>query len=906
MADEQTGENAFEEATEEDTQLEAAADALEAAQNEQPGWWRWRKAAALVTFGKKADEPPPPPVEPVSSVRGTKPDFWKLAKHAQKIKSIPPSPKRASYPPLAQEQQKDPEDPTRIYWDMTFVFPVKKEKKDDAEEPKSDFQQALGDMKAAVKKRLKKKKKHQFDHTDFIGKVTAAGLVTSAYLSIQKDEIYVRVGATHERLCIQADNINFPTPLDEDRLRLVCEAGLPQYQIEPMKIPERTPPEDGEKTFSRFRAYQHINGKYDTSEELAPLYRRTHEHTGFRGDNSQERTLFNSMRRLKLMWSCINDEPSLGGAGVAVEKRVQQKKILAALAMHNQRERKALYEHWVRASIFTLPSRIDLQGMLPFCCDCYLEGMPLEAYKEYFGEKQGLLMAFKAHITTGYLMMSLFGIVVMLWWANTGSITGDGSVFIYACVVGLWSVLSMESWRRQERELALKWGMVGFEAQQARRPQFKGIPDMDDAVTGRPGAFFPPHRRTCRVAFAKLVTLICLGLSVAFLVGCVYYKKQNATAGALVNSVGIIVFKLAYEKVAVKLTDAENWMTDTVYADKLISRLSVFNFVNSYFSLFFTIFFYCWAFGNEGKENKGPCRMGAFRKLQQDLGILLATQIFAQNITNFIVPYIQLIVKMKTEGGLERDENGVARVNEMSTPGVEYLLVECDEQLDNIKATTMEATQYGYVTLFSAAFPLAPLMTCINNLVGLRMDAYKYLCTYRRIQPFGFEDIGTFQSIFELMNYLGIASSFLAIVYRTDVLKNYWPAKWGAEPSRHQEDVVFMVICSFYFGFMLMLRVLIDDVPFDVELQIKRNDFLNSKIIDHVADEADTALSPTALTVAVEVKDRDTMEPYSTYDKLFGRGLEEAVRKVEEISPRPLRPVSPRAAPPDASPKADA
>ena len=37
-------------------------------------------------------------------------------------------------------------------------------------------------MKAAVKKRLKKKKKHQFDHTDFIGKVTAAGLVTSAIL----------------------------------------------------------------------------------------------------------------------------------------------------------------------------------------------------------------------------------------------------------------------------------------------------------------------------------------------------------------------------------------------------------------------------------------------------------------------------------------------------------------------------------------------------------------------------------------------------------------------------------------------------------------------------------------------------------------------------------------------------
>ena len=46
MADENTNEDAFEEGTEEDTQLEAAADALEAEQNEQPGWWRWRKAAA--------------------------------------------------------------------------------------------------------------------------------------------------------------------------------------------------------------------------------------------------------------------------------------------------------------------------------------------------------------------------------------------------------------------------------------------------------------------------------------------------------------------------------------------------------------------------------------------------------------------------------------------------------------------------------------------------------------------------------------------------------------------------------------------------------------------------------------------------------------------------------------------
>ena len=62
-----------------------------------------------------------------------------------------------------------------------------------------------------------------------------------------------------------------------------------------------------------------------------------------------------------------------------------------------------------------------------------------------------------------------------------------------------------------------------------------------------------------------------------------------------------------------KLTDAENWMTD-VYADKLIAKLTAFNFINSYFSLFYVIFF---------MKMPGHKQL-KFEKLQKSLITLLA------------------------------------------------------------------------------------------------------------------------------------------------------------------------------------------------------------------------------------------------------------------------------------------
>ena len=50
--------------------------------------------------------------------------------------------------------------------------------------------------------------------------------------------------------------------------------------------------------------------------------------------------------------------------------------------------------------------------------------------------------------------------------------------------------------------------------------------------------------------------------------------------------------------------------------------------------------------------------------------------------------------------------------------------------------------QYGFVTIFVAAFPLAPMFALMNNVIEIRLDAYKYVTQFRRPVAVKTQDIG--------------------------------------------------------------------------------------------------------------------------------------------------------------------
>lgn len=68
--------------------------------------------------------------------------------------------------------------------------------------------------------------------------------------------------------------------------------------------------------------------------------------------------------------------------------------------------------------------------------------------------------------------------------------------------------------------------------------------------------------------------------------------------------------------------------------------------------------------------------------------------------------------------------------------------VLCCSQIKQLKPSFFLVLQYGFVTLFVAAFPLAPLFALLNNIAEIRLDAYKMVTQARRPLAERVEDIG--------------------------------------------------------------------------------------------------------------------------------------------------------------------
>ncbi|VDI37868.1 anoctamin-8 [Mytilus galloprovincialis] len=455
----------------------------------------------------------------------------------------------------------------------------------------------------------------------------------------------------------------------------------------------------------------------------------------------------------------------------------------------------------VISQVFPLHSTDDLMELRETWMQKFFSKQPLDKICNYFGVKIAMYFAYLGHYTVALCLPALIGFLI---WFIQGEDEGadDLDLLIFALFNAIWATLYLEHWKRRSSKLAYEWGTLDKkdELLEDPRPLFTG--DLRESpVTGRQEPYYPQWKRNLFRYFVSLpVVLLCL--LVVFVVMLLIFQFQEwiNRKVALDSYPGFLTFVpkilLAicigisdeiYKKIAFWLNDMENYRMDEAYENHLITKLATFQFVNSFLSLFYIAFY-----------------LQDMDRLRDQLAAILITRQILGNIKEALLPYLQWqarlckvgyeMVSELSPGNSSKGDNCQDEPSEGSEirkrtvtfqdsskeentdipkrkPGdrrhsiyvkrsLKLTQAEVESEMKKYEDTLEDhlemLIQFGYVTLFSSAFPLAALCALLNNIIEIRSDAFK-LCMHHQ-RPFGksVESIGTWQDALELMGIIAV------------------------------------------------------------------------------------------------------------------------------------------------------
>lgn len=212
------------------------------------------------------------------------------------------------------------------------------------------------------------------------------------------------------------------------------------------------------------------------------------------------------------------------------------------------------------------------------------------------------------------------------------------------------------------------------------------------------------------------------------------------STAATINLILIMILSILYKRLANWLTELEMPRTQNEFDNSLTLKMYLFEFVNYYSSLFYIAFFKG-MFSNSPPDGSlqpdkmskliEPCPIGGcyFDLTIQLVIILLGKNLFS-SMLEYLIPYLYGVynryVYFSSPNAKKRNSN-----SKLDQYEEDYLLESWDHSVLFYEYLEL-VLQFGFITLFVSAFPLAPLFALLNNIFEIRFDAQKMLKSYKR------------------------------------------------------------------------------------------------------------------------------------------------------------------------------
>jgi len=580
-------------------------------------------------------------------------------------------------------------------------------------------------------------------------------------------------------------------------------------------------------------------------------------------------------RHDQAMWFGKYATDKMPTCGLDLDGYINEEVINSFFAMHGTGRRFALLDSWAYK---------------------FMSPQPLELVFEYFNAKTSIYFGFIGYYSMWLAYSSIFGLAVTVYgygFQPPLHRTDNRYVMIFAFLMAFWGTLFLEYWKRYNAELAYRWSCIDLQKEVRERSDFRrGCGDLSRAGFYTSTGHFIPHAedidpkrsrlacgdhdifgslelekppedqkldpkitkqldgikprnvpfmdnqvRSRRVMANLLVAFGFIGgvmaVLMSFLVLRLVFQKMMPVHGAIVASIAqalcTVLLNMIYKEIAVYMVDYENYRTDIEWENAIVKKVFPFQFINSYFSLFYIAFLKGKIGDLDGYNdvckgsNLEPTSNCMYELNTLLLSTLLTTQI-AGTIAEAMLPYVSYRVNIRLE---ESKANGKTLCDITK----ESKLTAC-HPLDAFNDYNKMVIQFGYVSMFVAAFPLAPVCALLNNLLEIRTDAWRRLvATQRPAMSQRAETIGEWMSVLEFMGMAAVATNVGVLCFTSDHLATefkFTPSQrvWAFIGLEHIIILVKLGIASF-----------VDDRPEWVTLRLARDEYMLAQRDEIIAKE---------------------------------------------------------------------
>ncbi|XP_051049446.1 anoctamin-1 isoform X2 [Phodopus roborovskii] len=411
--------------------------------------------------------------------------------------------------------------------------------------------------------------------------------------------------------------------------------------------------------------------------------------------------------------------------------------------------------------------------------------------------------------------------------ARASHLFDNPATVFFSVFMALWAATFMEHWKRKQMRLNYRWDLTGFEEEEdhpraeyeARVLEKSLRKESRNKEKRRSGPEEPTNKWKQRVRtamagvkltdkvkltwrdrfpayFTNLVSIIfMIAVTFAIVLGVIIYRISTAAALAMnsspsvrsnirvtvtataviINLVVIILLDEVYGCIARWLTKIEVPKTEKSFEERLTFKAFLLKFVNSYTPIFYVAFFkgrfvgrpgdYVYIFRSFRMEECAPG--GCLMELCIQLSIImLGKQLIQNNLFEIGIPKMKKFIrylKLRRQSPSDREEY----VKRKQRYEVDFNL----EPFAGLTPEYMEMIiQFGFVTLFVASFPLAPLFALLNNIIEIRLDAKKFVTELRRPVAIRAKDIGIWYNILRGVGKLAVIINAFVISFTSDFI----------------------------------------------------------------------------------------------------------------------------------------